>query len=425
MAIPRSRLFDRTKPVTCHCVSRCVRRLALLEPDARRRALRDRLARLVQFFAIDVLEWSLLTNHFHLVASTHPELAALWSDEEVARRWRTLSPDYEWRRRKRIRLDLPAQPEEIEKALGIPSLIARWRIDLADISVFHKFLKQRLARLINEQDDVTGHCFEGRFKSIVAVDDDAVIAHMVYVALNPVRASMVDSLDSYEYASIADRVTDLSKRIRAGEFAGAVDAARRKLRSMSLEPALRCTPGEAARKARKLRDGRRNPWFGDGSPTLFGGIDAGMVNRRRSRSAGQLGLIAFLVHVDAVGRTRRPEKRGVIAKSAPSPIAGLSRVLGAARQVEHAAAGLSTLVGTKGHVNQLRAIVHDLESAMSRGLANPYGNFSGGEEALACAARQTGRNFIVAVAAPQSKRELRVHSGRRVAADDKVRRHRT
>jgi len=142
--------------VTCHCISRCVRRSRLFEQKKRRRALADRLVQLVLYFAIDVLEWALLTNHFHLVASTHPDLAALWSDREVVTRWRTLSPDYAWRLRNKIDKSLPAQPEEIAAALADPALIARWRRELAGLSTFHKFLKQRIARIINLEDDVTG-----------------------------------------------------------------------------------------------------------------------------------------------------------------------------------------------------------------------------------------------------------------------------
>jgi len=48
------------------------------------------------------------------------------------------------------------QPEEVAAALADPALIARWRRELADLSTFHKFLKQRIARIINLEDDVTG-----------------------------------------------------------------------------------------------------------------------------------------------------------------------------------------------------------------------------------------------------------------------------
>ncbi len=105
---------------------------------------------------------------------------------------------------------------------------------MADLSTFHKFLKERIAHIINLKDDVTGHCWEERFKSIVALDEEAIVAHMVYVALNPVRASMAKALDEYEFSSIAERIDELKRRIAVGEFSGEVETAREKLRSARL-----------------------------------------------------------------------------------------------------------------------------------------------------------------------------------------------
>ncbi len=380
MAIPRSRIFDRTKPVTCHCFSRCVRRGALLAPEPRRRALRDRLAQLVRLFAIDVLEWSLLDNHFHLVASTHPDLASLWSDDEVARRWRTLSPDYAWRRRNRVPLDLPAQQEEIDEALLNPKLIERWRGDLADLSTFHKFLKQKLARLINIEEKAAGHCFEGRFKSIVALDEEAIIAHMVYVALNPVRAGMADSLESYEFASIVGRIEELHRRIVDGEFAGEADAARQKLLTVALQPAMPCEPGKGATETKALPDGRANPWFGGRRPSLLRG-DSGT-------AFGAVGLASYIIHVDGSGRAKHPRKRGVIASSTPSPLRHLERLLvGALPEPSPRAHGDKAW-------ESAHAMIAEVELAMERG---PRGNYSGSATALTNAARDTGRRFITAV----------------------------
>ncbi len=372
MAIPRNRIFDRTKPVTCHCVSRCVRRDALLAPEPRKRALRDRLAQLVCLFAIDVLEWSLLDNHFHVVVSTHPDLASLWSDEEVARRWRTLSPDYAWRRRNGVSLALPAQKAEIDEALQNPKLVERWRGDLGDLSTFHKFLKQKLARAINLEEEATGHCFEGRFKSIVALDEEALIAHMVYVALNPIRAGMAASLESYEFTSIAGRVEELRRRIAAGEFVGEAAAARGKLLSVALQPAMPCEPGERATEARTLPDGRANPWFAGRRPSLLRG--------ESGTALGAIGLASYIVQVDTSGRAERPNRRGVIPNSTSSPAKQIERILVGA---ENDSAWEST-----------RTMIEEVELAMEQG---PRGNHSGSAATLMMTARDTGRRFMSAV----------------------------
>ena len=385
MATPRKHIFDPAKPVTCHCISRCVRRSPLLEQEERRRALAERLVELVLYFAIDVLEWALLTNHFHLVASTHPDLAALWSDREVATRWRTLSPDYVWRLRNKIDKSLPAQPEEIAAALADPALVARWRRELADLSTFHKFLKQRIALIINLEDEVTGHCWEGRFKSIVALDDKAIIAHMVYVALNPVRAGRAESLDEYKFCSIAERIDQLKRRIAAGEFAGEAETAREKLRSARLVPALPCKPGPEAVKVEKLRNGLRNPWFGGRVPSVFEGAS----------------LAAFIAEVDAAGRVKSEYKRGMVAASTPKPLAELDLAL-----LESARGAGDARLG-----DFMRGPLAALESAMARGLASPLGNFSGGAAALARKAKETGRRFVVGLTS------LVPGAARRVAAE--------
>jgi len=392
MAIPRCRIFDRTKPVTCHCVSRCVRRANLLAPNERKEALRERLAELSRFFAIDVLEWSLLSNHFHLVASTHPDLASLWSDEEVARRYRTLSPDYAWRRANRVSLARPAQQEEIDDALAKPELIKRWREDLADLSTFHKFLKQKLARVINLAEDVTGHCFEGRFKSIVALDEEAIIAHMVYVALNPVRASMADSLESYEFCSIAPRVEELKRRIADGEFAGEAEAARRKLYEVALQPAIPCTPGERAKEIETLPDGRTNPWFGGGRPSLLRG-EAG-------RTLGAIGLASYLTRVDASGRAKHRSKSGVISPSTPSPLKSIERILAPAHYAAHSKSPPEAVPESEwdSSWDSTHAMIEAVDLAMADGSSNPRGHFSGSPESIARAARDTGRRSITAIA---------------------------
>ncbi len=81
-----------------HCVARCVRRAFLCGQDAltgrdfehRRGWLQRRLEALAGAFAIDVLGFAIMANHLHVVLRTRPDLAARWSDEDIADRWRRL-----------------------------------------------------------------------------------------------------------------------------------------------------------------------------------------------------------------------------------------------------------------------------------------------------------------------------------------------
>ena len=60
-----------------------------------------------------------------------------------------------------------------------------------------KHLKQPIAWRANREDGCTGHFFESRFYSGALLDEAALIAAMVYVDLNPIRAGMVsEAIDS-------------------------------------------------------------------------------------------------------------------------------------------------------------------------------------------------------------------------------------
>ena len=79
---------------TYHCWSRCVQRAFLCgyDPvtqrdfDYRRGWIEDLLVYLASVFAIDVGNYSVLSNHLHALLRTRPDLAALWSAEEQGRR---------------------------------------------------------------------------------------------------------------------------------------------------------------------------------------------------------------------------------------------------------------------------------------------------------------------------------------------------
>jgi hypothetical protein len=322
--------------------------------------------------AISVLEYAILSNHLHAVLATHPEVVRAWTDREIATRYRTLCPDRVWRRRMKIDGTLPAREEEIAAALAKPALLSLWRQRLSCISFFHKLLKQEIARRCNVEDGVTGHFWEGRFKSIVALDNRAVIAHMAYVALNAVRAGLASSLDGHECSSIAARVKDLMERIARGEFVGEARAARAKLRSLELLPALPCDPGDDVRQLGFL-EGVRNPWHGSRTPAVLEGAT----------------LAAFLHDVDAEGRLEVPSKRGVIPDTTPRVLDLLDAELAIAIEKDRTPA--SDLVRAACSLGR------SLDAAMSRAASGAWGNLSGGTAAIAEHAWRMGRRFALAI----------------------------
>src|SRR5688572_28955940 len=100
MSAPRYQLVSLTEPGYYHCISRCVRRSFRCWQDRwtgrsfehRKQWIEDRLIELAGIFAISVYAYAIMSNHCHVVAYVDPELAAGWTDDEVAQRWTQLYP---------------------------------------------------------------------------------------------------------------------------------------------------------------------------------------------------------------------------------------------------------------------------------------------------------------------------------------------
>ena len=72
-----------------------------------------------------------------------------------------------------------------------------------------RVLNESIARKANEEDDVTGHFWEGRFKSQALLDEAAILTVIAYVDLNPIRAGIANSLLDSKYTSVAMRLQEL------------------------------------------------------------------------------------------------------------------------------------------------------------------------------------------------------------------------
>ena len=209
MATPRHLLVDPVNECDYHLVSRCVRRAFLCGVDERddrdyshRRAwLVERLARIAPCFAVDVYAYTVLSNHFHLVLRHDPLAGRGWSDEEVARRWVEAFPPTE-----RGKVVEALKPERRELILDNADRVARARVTLGSMSHFMKHLKQPVARRANLEDDCTGHFFEQRFYSGALLTEEALIAAMAYVDLNPVRAELAERIEEIRDTSISERL---------------------------------------------------------------------------------------------------------------------------------------------------------------------------------------------------------------------------
>jgi hypothetical protein len=203
MAIARAHLVDVSLTRWYHCVTRCVRKAFLLgEGDHNRKEwLENRLEELAGIFAVAVGGFSIINNHLHVLLRLDPEVARAWSDEEVVRRWGLLFPP-----RDKSRQPIPESEHWVQWRLADRIWIANERERLQNLGCFMRCLKEPLSRLANRQDKTRGTFFEGRFKSVVVLDEEGLLAIGVYIDLNPVAAKIAETPETSDYTSIKQRV---------------------------------------------------------------------------------------------------------------------------------------------------------------------------------------------------------------------------
>ena len=214
--LPRQELVEETEPGVYHCINRCVRRAFLCGQDPvsgknfehRKRLIRRRLEFLAGQFALDVLSYTVMSNHIHVIVRNRPDVVADWPDDEVARRWLALFP-------LRCNSDgSPAEPYDTELSMitSDTEKLTERRRRLSNVSWFMRCLCEPIARAANKEDECTGRFWEGRFKCQRLLDESAILACSVYVDLNPVRAGIAPSkLGARRRARRASRCPATSK----------------------------------------------------------------------------------------------------------------------------------------------------------------------------------------------------------------------
>jgi hypothetical protein len=70
-------------------------------------------------------------------------------------------------------------------------------------------LNETIAQRANEEDQCTGHFWEGRFKSQALLNEQALLSCMTYVDLNPIRAGLAQNLDGSKFTSIEQRIKEI------------------------------------------------------------------------------------------------------------------------------------------------------------------------------------------------------------------------
>ncbi|MGI2258643.1 transposase [Shewanella sp. GXUN23E] len=280
MTTARRQLIDAESTPFYHVINRCVRRAFLCGEDKhtgqnyehRRGWIVNKIKQLASVFCIDICAYAVMSNHYHLVLRIDTQALRQLSQQDVITRWTTLFNG-------NVIAHRYLQGDELSEGeqLVLDKLLTEWHERLGSISWFMRCVNEEIARRANIEDSCKGAFWEGRFKSQALLDEQALLACMMYVDLNPVRAGIADSVQESDFTSVQERINELREQ------------------NPSAQPQ-RLTPGDIQLKPLLMFDGSVGELKQTGIPFHF---------------ADYLDLI------DWTGRAIRPDKRGAIAATRP------------------------------------------------------------------------------------------------------------
>jgi REP element-mobilizing transposase RayT len=331
MTRPRSQLVSLSDTPWYHVVSRCVRRAFLCGEDAatgrnfdhRRGWIEARIRQLASVFTIDVAAYAVMSNHYHIVLKVDRERAESLSEDDVLERWSRIFTGP-------MLVQRYLDPEKRD-ALGEAELdrvredAAVYRERLADLSWYMRVLNEGIARLANQEDGVKGRFWEGRFKSQALLDEEALLAAMAYVDLNPIRAGMAETPEESDYTSVQARLLPevVQQRLTETIAAMRLDAAAAECRSGGdgVEAAAEetvVTEATATDVAQEEAPARANDEVPQEAlatlaPAPLMPFDA----TGREAWAIPYAFEDYVELVETLGRCLHPEKRGLIPERTP------------------------------------------------------------------------------------------------------------
>lgn len=222
MTRPRSTQVSLDVTPYYHCMSRCVRKAFLINPDDkgnnteknynhRQKIIENKILALSKHFCITVPAYSIMSNHYHVILYIDKEKALSLSNFEIAKRWLQICK----------KDDLIQSYVDDEKLTAGQKKTIEERLDvirerLYSISWFMRVINQSIASFCNREDKMTGAFWGSRFKSVALENEAAILSCMAYVDLNPIRAKITASLKESGYTSIKHRLKkekDLEKPI--------------------------------------------------------------------------------------------------------------------------------------------------------------------------------------------------------------------
>jgi len=203
--IVRAEIFDPSEVAILHVMARTCRRCFLFGEDPftqknydhRKVWIQEQLKVQAAFFGVDLITFAVMSNHFHLVLRSRPDVVKTWDDCEVARRWLMICP----KRKDKHGIALKPTESELDLIRKDASVVKNVRNRLSDVSWWMRILCQKIAMRANHDEDEVGKFFQGRFKAVRLLDEEAILACSAYVDLNPIRAAIAKSIETSEFTS--------------------------------------------------------------------------------------------------------------------------------------------------------------------------------------------------------------------------------
>jgi REP element-mobilizing transposase RayT len=167
-----------------------------LERDVFRKILRQ----VEEFSGVQVVTWTILSNHFHVLVEVPP--AQEIDDAMILDRCRALYS----------KGGMAAVMWEHGDAQRLgDAALQRWRQKylrrMWDLSEFMKALKQKFTSWFNRQHERAGTLWESRFKSVLVEGSwDCLVKVAAYIDLNAVRAGIVTDPKDYHWCGYGEAV---------------------------------------------------------------------------------------------------------------------------------------------------------------------------------------------------------------------------
>ena len=200
-----------------HVVNRTAGGQLLFGPEEKEH-FRSLVFSAAHFCGLEVLTWTCLDNHFHLLLNVPSEaegarLRAEISEEEIfARMKQCYSKAYLKDTQQRLKKFRSSPGEE---ALA-EAIMRRLRAQMYDISAYMHIVQRRFSEWFNKRKGRRGTLWQGRFRStLVEASGEALLKTAAYIDLNAVRAQIIKDPKDYRWCGYAEALGG-SRRAQRG-----------------------------------------------------------------------------------------------------------------------------------------------------------------------------------------------------------------